>query len=88
MTVEEIADELVKVWSSWSVNYDAVKMIEELDELYRRLGLDPRGADRTLFDEARLLAGKKMVAKGWRFDIILMDVRPDSKPRQEPEENP
>jgi hypothetical protein len=47
MTGEEIADELVNLWSRWSVNYDADKMIDELGELFRRLGLDPQGADRT-----------------------------------------
>jgi hypothetical protein len=82
MTVEEIADELVKLWS---MNRDA-DQIDELRELYRRLGLDFRGSDKTLIGEAYALAAKKMAAKG--IDIILMNVRLDDKPRQKPEDNP
>jgi ABC-type uncharacterized transport system involved in gliding motility auxiliary subunit len=79
IAVEEIADELVKLWSKWSVDYDDNKVIDELGELLSRLGLDPQ-ADRALVQEAHALATKKMVAKGFR--TIAMNVRRDDKPRQ------
>jgi hypothetical protein len=72
----------MKLWCRWSVNYDADKMIDELGELFRRLGLDPQGTDRTLVREATALAAKKIVAKG--FNTIVMNVRPDDNRASSP----
>jgi hypothetical protein len=79
IAVEEIADELMKLWSEVVRDDDDNKVIDELGELLSRLGLDPQ-ADRALVQEAHALATKKMVAKGFR--AMAMNVRRDDKSRR------
>jgi hypothetical protein len=79
IAVEEIADELMKLWSEVVRDDDDNKVIDELGELLSRLGLDPQ-ADRALVQEAHALATKKMVAKGFR--VMAMNVRRDDKSRR------